>query len=69
MNSLLTRCYVKAIDAVHTFNRDQRGVTAIEYAVLAAAIVGLIYIVGNAMQSGMNDAANELTNAIGNATG
>ena len=68
MNSLLTRFYVKATNAVYAFRKDQSGVTAIEYAVLAAAIVGLIYIVSNAMSDGVNDASNALSNAIGNAT-
>lgn len=67
MNSLLTRLYIKAINAVYAFKKDQRGVTAIEYAILAAAVVALIAIVASSMRDGVNNAVGGLNGAIADA--
>lgn len=42
MLNLITHGYVKARLAVDAFMRDQRGVTAIEYAIVAVAVAAIV---------------------------
>lgn len=44
--------------------RDERGVSALEYAILAAAIVGLVILALNSFGSGLVDLFNGLSNEI-----
>lgn len=41
---------------VHKIRNDQRGLTAVEYAVLGGIIVGALVIVGAQFQTGLDDA-------------
>lgn len=40
---MITKLYIRAQQALLDFKQDQRGVTAIEYAVLAVAVSAAIY--------------------------
>ena len=39
---MLTNLYVKTVVALEQFRKDERGVTAIEYALVAVAIAGIV---------------------------
>lgn len=45
MNTLITSLYVKASNMLNTFKNDERGITAIEYGLIAAAMAVLIMAV------------------------
>ena len=42
MNDLITKYYVQATMKVEEFKQDQRGVTAIEYGLIAVAVAGVV---------------------------
>lgn len=45
MFNLTTKAYIKATEAVRNFKKDQAGVTAIEYGLIAVAVAVLIVAV------------------------
>ena len=45
MFNLTTKAYIKATEAVRNFKKDEAGVTAIEYGLIAVAIAVLIVAV------------------------
>ena len=62
---MLTNLYVKSVVALEQFRKDERGVTAIEYAVVAVAIAGIVAAV---FVAGEGDAAGgTLREALENA--
>jgi pilus assembly protein Flp/PilA len=63
---MFTSTYVKLQLALQHFKRDQRGVTSIEYAIIAVAIAAILAIVfgGTGLGGAMNNAMNNITNAI-----
>ncbi|MDG6882644.1 Flp pilus assembly protein, pilin Flp [Phocoenobacter uteri] len=46
-NNLTTKAYVSITEAFHSFKNDQRGVTAIEYGLIAIFIAAFIIYVFN----------------------
>lgn len=62
---MLTTIYVNSAAFLHTLKKDQRGVTAIEYAVVAVAIAGLVATIfsANASQD-QSTLAGALTDAF-----
>lgn len=49
---MLTKAYVKARLLVESFAQDQRGVTAIEYAIIGVAISAIVLAVFNGTTDG-----------------
>ncbi|BCL72308.1 fimbrial protein [Vibrio nigripulchritudo] len=68
---MLTKLFVNAQLALEKFKKDERGVTAIEYAIIAVAITGLVFAVfkdgtlGDALNGAFNGISKKLTNEIG----
>ncbi|UAY78520.1 Flp family type IVb pilin [Pasteurella canis] len=44
-NKLTTRAYIAATESIRNFKKDERGVTAIEYGLIAVAVAVLIVAV------------------------
>ncbi|WP_087023869.1 Flp family type IVb pilin [Thaumasiovibrio subtropicus] len=69
--SLLNKLGAKAIYVMEAFRRDQRGVTAIEYAVIAVAVAAVVVAVfssgGNPLQNALNNAMADVETQINNA--
>ncbi|MEF1171645.1 Flp family type IVb pilin [Vibrio sinaloensis] len=59
---MLTKAFVAAQCALYSFKNDQRGVTAIEYAIIGVAISAIVLAVFN------SDLKEALTNAISKIT-
>lgn len=63
----MTAAYVKLQMAVSEFKSDERGVTAIEYALVAVAIatvVGAIFNDGNALSTALDSALTKISSAV-----
>lgn len=45
LNTLTTKAYIAVTEAVRNFKKDERGVTAIEYGLIAVAVAVLIVAV------------------------
>ncbi|GIC75576.1 Flp family type IVb pilin [Moritella sp. F3] len=60
---MITKLYVKSAIALHEFKTDQRGVTAIEYAIIGVAISSIVLAVFN------GTLRESLTAAMGTITG
>lgn len=58
--------YIKAKLLLEEFRKDERGVTAIEYAVLAVAVVALVglFFEGTGINSGITSAAGTVVSAL-----
>lgn len=70
INNVITTGFVKLQMAVKGFNDDERGVTAIEYALVAVAIatvVGAIFNDGNALSGALDSAIGKITTAVTSA--
>ena len=72
MNNFITKCYVKAQLRLEQFAHDQKGVTAIEYALIGVAMATLLaYILGD-QNSGflgaMKDTFDKIAEAIQSVT-
>ncbi|HDR1923635.1 TPA: Flp family type IVb pilin, partial [Pasteurella multocida] len=77
-SKLTTQAYIAVTESIRRFKNDQRGVTAIEYGLIAVAIalfiVALFYNDGGfmkALKDKFNDLAKTITsaNSINKATG
>lgn len=44
---MITALYIKTTNALHDFKNDQRGVTAIEYAIIGVAMSAIVLAVFN----------------------
>lgn len=62
---MLTRIYANGAAFLYSLKHDQRGVTAIEYAVVAVAIAGLVAAVFTG--AGSTDGAGTLSKALTDA--
>lgn len=62
---MLTKLFVNAQLALEKFKKDERGVTAIEYAIIAVAMSGIVFAVfGNddaGLQQAMKEAMGKIT--------
>ncbi len=67
---MLTKLYVKAATALYA--KKQRGVTAIEYAIIGVAISAVVLAVfktnDNGLKSALTNAMNSITTNISNAS-
>ncbi len=62
---MLTKLFVNAQLALEKFKKDERGVTAIEYAIIAVAISGIVFTVFGGTNTGLGKA---LTDAMAKVT-
>ncbi|AFI87210.1 fimbrial protein [Aggregatibacter actinomycetemcomitans] len=70
LNTLTTKAYIKAIEAIRSFKKNQAGVTAIEYGLIAIAVAVLIVAVFYSeggfiakLQSKFNDLTSTISSA------
>lgn len=68
---MLTKLYVKGSILLDQLRKDERGVTAIEYAIVAVAIAGAVGVAfagdaSSGLTKAINDAFLKVTEAIGN---
>jgi len=64
---MLTKLYVKATTALENFNKDERGVTAIEYALIGVAmatIVGAAFVSTGEIYTGLESAMDTIGAAL-----
>ncbi|MCG7497032.1 Flp family type IVb pilin [Vibrio sp. Of7-15] len=65
---MITSLYVKAQLALEDFKNDQRGVTAIEYAIIGVAISAIVLAMFNSdLKTALQGAMTKITTAIGSA--
>lgn len=68
---MLTELYVKTKLTVENFKNDQRGVTAIEYAIIGVAVSALVLAVfatdGSGLQKALSDAIGTISSNISKA--
>ena len=70
MFNLTTKAYIKATEALRNFKKDEAGVTAIEYGLIAVAIAVLIVAVfysNNGFKAALENQFNNLSSTIANA--
>ena len=70
MFNLTTKAYIKATEAVRNFKKDEAGVTAIEYGLIAVAIAVLIVAVfysDNGFIGSLQNQFNNLSGTVANA--
>lgn len=70
MFNLTTKAYIKATEAVRNFKKDEAGVTAIEYGLIAVAIAVLIVAVfysPNGFKAALENQFNNLSSTVSNA--
>lgn len=72
MNTFITKCYVNSLLRFEQFCRDQKGVTAIEYALIGVAMATLLAFVLGDENSGflgaLKDTFDKISDAIQNVT-
>lgn len=69
---MLTKLYVKTRLAMESFARDQRGVTAIEYAIIGVAVSAIVLVVfsgDNGLKKALTDAVTTISTNITSANG
>ncbi|QUM90469.1 Flp family type IVb pilin [Moritella sp. 36] len=65
---MITKLYVKSAIALNEFKKDQRGVTAIEYAIIGVAISSIVLAVFNgSLRTALTDAISTITTNISSA--
>lgn len=71
LNTLTTKAYIKATEAFRSFKENQKGVTAIEYGLIAIAVAVLIVAVfynSDGFIAKLQSKFKDLTATISNAT-
>lgn len=70
---MITKLYITAQQALIDFKKDQRGVTAIEYAILGVAVSAAVLAVfggdSSGLQESLNGAMETITSNIDSAAG
>lgn len=65
---MLTKLYIKSVLALRAFGKDERGVTAVEYAIIAVAISAIILAMFNGdLKDALTGAMTKITENIGEA--
>lgn len=65
---MLTKLFVSAQSALYSFKNDQRGVTAIEYAIIGVAISAIVLAMFNSdLRTALEGAMTKITTAINGA--
>ncbi|CCN45594.1 putative Flp/Fap pilin component [Vibrio nigripulchritudo MADA3029] len=68
---MLTKLFVNAQLAFENFKKDERGVTAIEYAIIAVAISGVVFTVfkdSGPLKAALDAAMTKITSNITNVS-
>ena len=71
MFNLTTKAYIKATEALRNFKKDEAGVTAIEYGLIAVAIAVLIVAVfysNNGFKAALENQFKNLSNTVSAAS-
>ncbi|MBN6075272.1 Flp family type IVb pilin [Aggregatibacter actinomycetemcomitans] len=71
LNTLTTKAYIKATEAIRSFRKNEAGVTAIEYGLIAVAVAVLIVAVfynENGFIKGLQNKFNVLTSKVASAS-
>ena len=67
---MLTKLYVKSAVFLNSLKKDERGVTAIEYAIIASAVAAVVAVAfngeTNSLESVLTDSFKELSKTIKN---
>ncbi|HCE2308105.1 TPA: Flp family type IVb pilin [Vibrio parahaemolyticus] len=67
---MLTKAYVKTGLLLESFAKDQRGVTAIEYAIIGVAVSAIVLAMFNSdLKVALDGAMDKITTAINGAGG
>ena len=67
-NKLCAKAYATTASYVHSFAADKRGVTAIEYAIIAVAMSAIVLAVFNGdIKTALEDAISNVAKNIGTA--
>ncbi len=61
---MLTKLFVKASVAAQSYKKDEAGVTAIEYGLIAAAIAGVVAVAFGTGDSGISGALSDVFEKI-----
>lgn len=65
---MLTKLFVKSTLALEEFKKDQRGVTAIEYAIIGVAVSAIVLALFNGdLKDALTGAMSKITSNISNA--
>ncbi|GIC78883.1 Flp family type IVb pilin [Moritella sp. F3] len=65
---MITALYIKTTNALYDFKNDQRGVTAIEYAIIGVAMSAIVLAVFNtSLKDALTAAMTTITTNIGAA--
>jgi len=64
MKNTALKLYVKLSTKVRELADDSRGLTAVEYAVLGALVVGAVIAAGGSLKDGLNNAFEAMMNSI-----
>ncbi|MEZ8193857.1 Flp family type IVb pilin [Vibrio cortegadensis] len=65
---MLTKLFVKSTLALEEFKKDQRGVTAIEYAIIGVAVSAIVLALFNGnLKDALTGAMSQITSNITNA--
>ncbi|WP_373819187.1 Flp family type IVb pilin [Glaesserella sp.] len=70
MFNLTTKAYIAMTEAFRNFKKDEKGVTAIEYGLIAVAVAAMIVVVfygNNGFIQGLQNKFNALTGTMSNA--
>jgi pilus assembly protein Flp/PilA len=57
--------YVRATTFLARLRSDERGVTAVEYGIMAAAVAGVVYVAANAIGTQLNIVFGTAKTALG----
>ncbi|EHK90401.1 Flp family type IVb pilin [Aggregatibacter actinomycetemcomitans] len=71
LNTLTTKAYIKASEAIRSFRKNEAGVTAIEYGLIAIAVAVLIVAVfysDNGFIAKLKSKFSDLTSTISSAS-
>ncbi|MBN6069396.1 Flp family type IVb pilin [Aggregatibacter actinomycetemcomitans] len=72
LNTLTTKAYIKAAEAIRSFRENQAGVTAIEYGLIAIAVAVAVLIVAvfysnNGFIANLQNKFNSLASTVASA--
>lgn len=66
---MLTKAFVAAQSALYSFKKDERGVTAIEYAIIGVAVSAIVLAMFNSeLKESLTGAMTKITGNIDNAS-
>ncbi|TYA20355.1 Flp family type IVb pilin [Aggregatibacter actinomycetemcomitans] len=68
LNTLTTKAYIKAAEAIRSFRENQAGVTAIEYGLIAIAVlIVAVFYSNNGFIANLQSKFNSLASTVNSA--